>query len=525
MVWLKKRQLLWTVFFALAGVAALSSSYLLNGVNHYISSGLLVFSAAAIYFGSVYFQAGRNWLDIRPVFSAVWLGTIGLATLRLAEYQEPWQTKTWILITLAYAMFQIGALAGIMFGRVWSKKVREWTGKQKFGRISFRMSPNRLFTICVVTTLIGFACFAINVAIKGFIPCFSDLFNAYTLFYTKFHVFAVAATTVSGLCYYCIKTQPLSVFKKIILFVCIFYLVFAFPIMVVSRGVFVVAAVSLSVTVFYLHRKKLVAFILCLIVILGVYMLTSNLRNYTDDQLNIFFEPAQIQLPTDPVQTETTAPTHTGETETTVPTHTGETETTAPTHTGETETTIPTHTGETVETQPGNVGTEPSQGKTFSLSPKMAFLYSYITVSHDNFNEAVKHTQVYTWGGRQLSPFNVILRSSWIQELAAKGEFFQVNPYLNTINLIGDFYYDFGVPGVVVCMLLWAFIFGLIQSFYTEGGGIFALMTLGNTMNPVALCFFSTWLSVFSHWLMWGTILLLCLAACIKIEPRTSLRG
>lgn len=514
-----KSKYTWLAGTALAGFLVLLSGILLSPINHYFLAALLVMGAVCVYLLQVFFVADRNWLDIRAVFSAVWMGTIGLAALRLAEYQKPWEAKTWVLVALAYFMLQIGASAGIMFGKKWSVKVRQRAGKLKLGRVSFRMNPNRLFAICVITTGIGFACFAANVAIKGFIPCFSDIYNAYTLFYTKFHVFAVAATTVSGLCYYCIKTQPLGIFKKIILFLCIFYLVFAFPIMVVSRGVFVVAAVSLSVTVFYLHRKKLIAFILCLAVILGVYVFTSGLRNYTDEQLDTFFEPAQIQLPNNDKQEQ--LPTNDAQEQ--IPTN--DTQEQLPTNDGVTDTTPPTHTGELIETHPGSEGTEPSQGRTFSLSPKMAFLYSYITVSHDNFNEAVKHTQVYTWGGRQLSPFNVILRSSWIKELAAKGEFFQVNPYLNTINLIGDFYYDFGVPGVVVCMLLWAFIFGLIQSFCTEGGGIFALMTLGNTMTPVALCFFSTWLSVFSHWMMWGTVLLLCLASCIKIEPKTSLRG
>ena len=51
-----------------------------------------------------------NWLDIRAVFSGVWIGTIGLAAFRLAAYQEEWELKTWVLLSLAYFSFHIGLL-------------------------------------------------------------------------------------------------------------------------------------------------------------------------------------------------------------------------------------------------------------------------------------------------------------------------------------------------------------------------------------------------------------------------------
>lgn len=468
------------VTYTLVGVLAMLAGFAVNSFNYYLTSLILITAAVCLYFGIVMGNAGRNWLDIRAVFAGVWLGTIGLATLRFAGYQKQWQAETWIIVTLAYAAFELGADFGIASGRKWYPTVSKKIKNVKIGRLRFEMQKDRLFAICVIVTLLGLACFSINVAIKGFIPCFSDDVYAYKNFYTKFHIFSTAATGVSGLCYYCIRTQELKLWKKLVLFLCIFYLVFAFPIMVVSRGVFIVVALSLAVAVFYMHKKKLIALIMCLIVILGVYWAASSLRNYTDGQLKVFFNATQ---PTETVETEPFE--------------------TEPSETGSGESELPA-----------------GEESDFELPPKLLFLYGYLTVSHDNLNEAVLHVQEYTWGVRQLKPINVILRNQWIDERNEAAEYYQVNVYLNTTNLIGDFYYDFGVIGVVVFMLLWSFVFGVIQSVYESGEGPFALLALGNTMTPVTLSFFSSWMSGFNFWMFWGVALLLALVACIVMEPK-----
>lgn len=481
---MQKNRIAWMLGCGVAGFGVLLLSMLLNPLNHYVSSLLLLAAAVVLYFLIVLRPARKNWMDIRAVFTGIWLGTIGLATLRLTEYQEPWQAETWWALALAYLTFQLGATLGVTLGQKYYPKAAQTLKTAKLGRLRLQFRENRLFAICVITTLIGVACFAISIAIKGFVPCFSDDVNAYRDFYTKFHVFSVAATGASGLCYYCIQTQKLPIWKKLILLLCIFYLVFLFPIAVVSRGVFVVAALSLATSVFYLNKRKLTALILSLAVIMGVYWFASYLRNYTDQQLDVFFEPAQItistEMSTEPSQSEMDA------------------------------------TEEPTAAQPSQ---QPSK-EGFRLPSRVAFLYGYLTVSHDNLNEAVKYTQSYTWGIRQMAPFNVILRIGAINEAIEQAEYYQVNPYLNTTNLIGDFYYDFGLLGVALCMLLWAIVYGVIQGVYDCAEGPFALLALGNTMTPVALSFFSTWMSLFNFWLFWGVALLFALASSITLDKK-----
>lgn len=443
-------------------------------VNRFWCFGIFLVIAVGIYIYIVYSPAKKNYLDIRAVFHIMWIGTIGLASLRLTDYQEIWQFKTWVCLALAYLAFQIGVNVGLKYSAVVLATIRNIVAKLHIGKVTFSLQQSRLFYICVCTTLIGFICFAINVAIRGYIPCFSSIHNAYIAFYTRWNVFAVAATAVSGLCYYCIKTQTLSRLKKIILLFCIFYSTILYPILVVSRGNFVVSAVSLTVVVFYLHRQKLWILISCLLVIGGIYLMTSALRGYTDEQLDAYFEPSTITMQNSEQDSEQ-----------------------------------------------GSEKTNQDADEnlvTFTLPPKLAFIYSYLTVSHDNFNEAVENSVRYSYGIRQLAPFNVILRSQRIKDMIAGGERYLVREHLNTTNLIGDFYYDFHEWGVCIFMLLWAFVFAVMQQAYQECKGPFSLMVLGNAMVPVALCFFASWLSNFSQWLQWGMVLLMAIAATIKID-------
>lgn len=489
---INKKNLFFLLYNVLTTVL-LAIGHIFADMNRFITGFAFVFIAIAFYFFIVLIVAEKNWLDIRAVFHGVWVATIGLAVLRLTDYQEEWQIKTWYCVALAYFAFQIGANLGVTVAGGLFGKIKHSKKELRIGRIVFSMRENRLFWICIITTLVGFICFLINVAIRGYIPCFSNDPEAYLKFYTKFHVFAVAATGVSGLCYYCMATQNISKVKKVLLGLCIIYVTFLFPILVVSRGTFVVSALSLTVTVFYLHKKKFLVLVTCLALIAGIYYGASFLRSYTDEQLDYFFEPSEIQLP----GTSSDDPTPSG----------GDKD-----HSDEPDS----------DSSSDSPGYDISPDTSFKLPSKLIFIYSYLTVSHDNFNEAVQNSTEYTYGLQQIAPFNSILRSDWIDKQLSKAEYYLVRPYLNTVSLIGYFYYDFHVWGVVIFMLFWSFVFGILQKFAELSKTPFFLLSLGNAMAPVALCFFAAWLSVFSQWLLWGVILIFAVASCVTITPKNN---
>lgn len=449
------------ILYILFGVFTLGIGAFLNPINHYIGAVLVCILAILLYFYIVYFVSERNWLDIRAVFSGVWIFTIGLASMRLMDYQEKWQTATWIYNALAYAMFQTGILVGL---KIWTKiYAKLQTIKSKY--VYVEMKAERLWGCCVGVTLIGLVCFVINICIRGYIPFFSNDTSAYVTFHTIFNLFSIASTMISGLCYYCIKTQKIAVWKKAILVVCILFETFIYPMFIVSRGIFLATALSLVTAIFYLNKRKLWVLCTSLVVVCGIYLILSAARGYTDEQLDTFFEPSEIEIEL-----------------------------------------------------------EDDEQTVFSLPPKVAFVYTYLTVSHDNFNEAVQNAKEYTYGLRQLAPFNIkplnlIFDFSPVEE-ALDEENYLVRPHLTTINLIGFFYYDLRAFGIVFFMLLWGCIFGMIQKCYHSKKGPFALVGLGNTMTPVALCFFSPWTSLLQFWVLWGMGWILWAIACITFGKK-----
>ena len=493
-----KNQIGRQIFYILLGTMLIAACSITSAEHNLATAIVLLLGAVGSYLFIVFAIADRNWLDIRAVFSGVWMLTIGLAVLRLAYYQRPWLTKTWLLMAAGYAMFELGAGLGISFGLNKYESVARKFRDKTFGRFSFKLKESRYFAICVTVTLIGLASFLANVAIRGYVPCFNPDHAAYVNFYTKFHIFAVASTVVSGLCYYTIRTQPISWWKKGILWLCIFYTVILFPILVVSRGTFVVAAMSLTVAVFYLNGRKLWVLLLCMAVIFGVYQFTSSLRDYTDAQMEVFFEPKEIII--DGHKTHSDGNHKSPSDDFLKP-------------------------GHTLDPESGMQEDDTAGQETFILSPKLSFLYSYLTVGHDNFDLAVEKSVDMTMGCRMLEPFNVILRIPAVRERVANGEYYQVNKYLNTNNILGIFYYDFHSVGVIIFMFLWPILFGIMQSVYEKNRSIFALMILGYAMAPVAFSFFTCWICKFELWMFWGTILLMTLAASIHMKKKSEIRG
>ena len=463
---MERKELLKHLPSLLLGTLALGLCAVVSPINPYACALMLMACAVFAYLYTAFIPAKRNWWDIRALFSAIWLFTIGLACLRLTDYQRPWEKATWLLVAASYAMFYLGATFGMEFGKKCYDKCKSGISIKK---ISFRLQGQRLFWICFGVTIFCMACFAANIALRGYIPYFSRTGDTYVGFYSKFYIFCTAGTGISGLSYYTLKTQKLATWQKIFLWFSILYSTFLYPMLVVSRGMFLTAALSLTTVVFYLNKRRFLLLVLSIAVIGAFYMEGTKARGYSEDQLNAFFEPSVIA----PEKGETTDPS-------------------TPTETPE----------ETPNANPG-----------FQLSGSAAFIYSYLTVSHDNFNEAVRTVDTYTYGLRQLLPFNVILRIDAIDATVEEVGHNFVRPHLNTTNLVGEAYYDFGAIGVIALMLLWATAFGMIQSIALASDGPFGLMALGNTITPVALCFFESWMSIFSHWMHWGFVLILFLLA------------
>ncbi len=458
-------------------IVSFTVSYFTVEVNHYLSGLVLMISAVLLYCYFIWI-ADRNYMDYKALFSCFWIFTIGLAVLQLSQYQISWCPKTWIYLCLCYVVF----ITGLFFGNLFFYSIEQRCNLHRFkmfndeGLFPLCLKKERLFWICLIVSLISLSCFCYNVSVKGFIPFFSDSQSAYIDFHTKYSAFMHAGTIVSGLCYYCIKKLDLSVAKKTIMVLCIAYLVFIMPTLIVSRGIFITSSLSFTVAVFFLNKKRFIVLLLCFIFIFGGYEIGSLARNLSDDYLNTVMEPKEIIISNEQEEQEENA---------------------------EYNNTI------------------------LKMPAKVAFLYSYLTVGHDNFDQAVRQSKRYSLGALQLVPFNIILKSSWIEsKIENAEERYQIRPTFTTVNLFGDAYYDFHVWGIIILALLWGFPFGMIESYFLKFQGPFSMLALGNTLTPIILCFFESWMGTFSLWTQWGTVFLLFLVGCFSFNIKhKSLKG
>ena len=153
--------------------------------------------------------------------------------------------------------------------------------------------------------------------------------------------------------------------------------------------------------------------------------------------------------------------------------------------------------------------------KKYEIPGYLKFLYTYFTVSHDNFNSLVVNKNHNTNGILQVIPFNVVLRSKTLRQKIDNEtmylESFHVLPQFNTYNFVAYFYSDFGILGITIFMIFWGFIFGLFEQLAHSYPNGFTISTYAVCLIAVFFSYFSPWMSNFTIWLYWGTILLIFL--------------
>lgn len=466
------------LYIGIAVVLVYYVAFLTSRQNGLVSMAILLIASITLYFLYA-FRDTVNLLDFKAVFTGVWMLTIGLAQLKLLQYQVDWSSLTWFTLAAAHVVFLLANQLSSVFYDPMQKKLGGFLAKHRFGQHKFIVKNERLFWISVIASTVGLLSFAINVLIKGYIPFFAigSSSSAYYDFYTRFQIFYVASLASVGLSYYCIKTLALSKTKRLLLWTNIILLNFVLPILLVQRGTFLNSMLIFTAVVYLLGNRKLKHLLICLVLLVSIYFLGSYLRGFSNTQLAFLFQPKEITACKDPKSTECIDP-------------------------------------EEI----------PLEGKDYIIPPSAAFLYSYLTVSHDNFNSVVVNMKENTYGLWQVRPFNVVLRNSKLDHLIEQAEDdsvkLQVLPHLNSFNLITTAYLDFGLLGVLFFMFLWSFAFGVIENFRRRTGGIFSMISYGICLIPIALGFFLPWMSDFVPWLYLGTTFLMYLASTFSLDRR-----
>ena len=427
-----------------------------------LSSCLMMLLAVGLYFGFAFVADGGNVLSLKALFSVSWIGSIGLANLKLLPYQKVWERKTWIAVFLAFW----GFLLGMLFSEIWQENHKKTRLDDKLFAIKkhFYVEEKRLFGICMITGVIGIVSFVANIVYKGFLPFFSKDTQAYFNFCTKFTIVYVATSAIAGLCYYVLRKGKLRRWQKVLLTCVLIVEAFLIPWLSVSRGNQMIALLILMIPVVLLSKRRFIALVLSLLVAFGSYEVGTMGRHLSDKYLDEVFLRSGEENP-----------------------------------------------GEEMGLAQRN---EPEEADGNRIPSRVAFLYSYLISSHENMNEAVLNTTGYSHGLRQLEPVLTVIRIPALREKLGKLPFYRVKYELTTGDLITTFYYDFGCLGCFWGVFVWALLFGHIERNVKKNPNPFGMLLLGVCMMPTVLSFFKNWMDYFTFWMMGGTVLVLWFAVC-----------
>ena len=470
------------LFLYLIGTILLAFSWCINeNIGYIFQSVVLIFFAVIGYFYIAYKK--RNYFSLNALFLGIWIATIGLSNMKLLSYQRPWSNYTWLLLGISFLVINISIEIG---NNIKSKKIDKCLNWLDFSDTN----NNYLFFVCSIFFLLSIFGFFMTVKICGFIPFFSTEYNSYASFYTKFLLLSHFSIINIPISYYCFYNEN-NKLKKLLLIIFIIVQTFIIPILSVNRGIFLIGALLLTCMIYYLGKQSFIKLLICLMVSFAGYELGSIGRHYTNEMLNASFQQ----------QTQTIEPeTPQNSNDNIIPESNDKQETSENNSANNTQTTIskePNEYGEYVNTVSEhvyvveNVSNQVSTIKT-QLPSKLLFAYSYLTVSHDNFDLYVKYNDNMSFGLRQLSGFDFILKRIF-PDYNSSFNYYQVQYNLNTSNILSTSFCDFNIIGCIIFAFIFGLLCGYIENSCIRSNRIFDKLLLSIISYCVILSFFSNY--------------------------------
>lgn len=432
----------------------------------------------------LYFSlSSRNLLDLRAILFASITGAVAVCQLRLSAIQVVWENETWLYQALGLAFFNIGYLLVNMTKLGQYAPATKTREKPIWKKFVFGFKPKHVYYCAIFLAVMPIVLFCIQVKIKGFIPIFVQRYDAYTLFYTRLSIFINLVMFSSPLAFWCLKNLKLKRWQRLIMYAIIPLPTIMFQLMV-QRGLFVWSICVLLVMVYFQNRHKFVSVVMVVALMLFGVVFSSAMRGIPADAMksiwqlddNIVISRPESSNPTD-------------------------------------------------ESDPSDdsQGTGPNQQNPGFVIKVPEFLYApyyYVINGMENFNHMVVNIEQHSMGLRQMTPFTVILRFPALKNMIAQHPKFVILPS-STNCLISDFYYDFGVLGIVVESLLLGILSAVIQYFTQKKKDLFATLVYGVFLAVLLTAFFAAWFTEFGTWLFVGTAFLIFLYCyfSIKKEP------
>lgn len=183
-----------------------AASMFISKTGQHIASGLLLLLGA--FFLYIYFyRKTKSLVNFKGLLSLSFVGGEGIAAFQLSNLQTDWSIMTWV----CFAVFYLSFLAGYD-GKEWQyrKKDKMGNGRRtdeaadtkvgKAGAEKRKRMEKRLLISAVAVSAVSFAAFLTEACILGYVPLFSKDTHAYNYFHiTGIHYFTVTCMMVHAL--------------------------------------------------------------------------------------------------------------------------------------------------------------------------------------------------------------------------------------------------------------------------------------------------------------------------------------
>ncbi len=398
----------------------------------------------------LFYRESRWILDSRVLLSLFWLGGEGVAALQLSRLQTPWTTQTWIAFGLFYLTFLWGRQGVAQWCLGHRSEERTKAGQTNLFTSSRQKVAERVYHCIVVVVVLSFLCFWTEVVIMGYIPLFSKDTHAYNYF----HVTGLHYVTFS-----CMLVHPLTLIylmeggargKKRIVFLILWnVMALSIPLLCISKFQFILT-ILLPIMVYLLYHRQ-ITWKRILAGAAAVFVLATMVFLFMTARRN--YEAGYLN------------------------------------------------------------GIFQMKNQTMPLS--LQYVYIYIANNYDNFNcltqALAEGSASYLHGLKELFPVFALTGLKFVfPGLVSYPTFFTIEE-LNTLTILYDTYYDFGLIGVALFGAVLGAACNGLESLTRTSGNPVGKLFYGQMTMYLLLSFFSTWFSNPTTWFWFGVTWLLFL--------------
>lgn len=144
--------------------------------------------------------------------------------------------------------------------------------------------------------------------------------------------------------------------------------------------------------------------------------------------------------------------------------------------------------------------------------------YMYIANNYANFNCMTEQLTEYTHGLKQLFPVFALTGTKFLWPQLVNFPLYVVKAEINTLTIIYDAYYDFGILGVMGFGLILGRVSGWLSEKCAASQNPAWMLFYAQAAMYMVLSFFSAWYSVATTWFWFAITALICLGVTKRVS-------